>query len=108
MIRGTGTNKKKALKADSSELLPITVIRRILDRHYGSKALVAQRVRSGWSVARGLANRERPVSRPAVYSWLKGRSTSHAIHIAADAVARELLEKERAEKSARAMKAGAA
>lgn len=103
------TKRKRSGGSDPTQgLLSVGVIRRILERHIGSKAAVAERVKSGWSLARGLSNKERPVSRQAVYIWLAGRSASHAIHIAADAVARELLEKEKSEKLARTMKAGAA
>jgi hypothetical protein len=110
MTQAAGQTKRAKPVSPAAEggLLPIGLIRRVLERHIGSKALVAERVKSGWGVARGLSKKERPVSRQAVYIWLAGRSTSNAIHIAADAVARELLGKEKAEKDARGVKAGAA
>jgi hypothetical protein len=107
MSRVSGQTKIKD-NLRSKGLLPLGVIRRVLDRHLGSKSAVAKRVKSDWQVARGLSEKQHPVKSQSVSVWLAGRITSYPIHLAADAVARELLEKEKLEKSNRTMKAGAA
>jgi hypothetical protein len=58
-------------------------IRRVLDRHRGSKTVVA------------LSVRPRPVTVQAVSQWLTGRTISRPIWEAAHAIAEELLAKER-------------
>lgn len=58
-------------------------IRKVLDRHFGSKTVVASAVKP------------RPVSLQAVSQWLSGRVVSRPIWEAADAIAAELLKRER-------------
>lgn len=59
-------------------------IRRVLNRHRGSKTIVAGAVRP------------RPVTVQAVAQWLSGRLVSQRIWKAADAIAKELIEQETA------------
>ena len=79
-------------------LLPIRMIRRILNRHYGSKVAVGRASKP----TSKLAAKEDSVSRHAMYQYLEGATISHAIHLAAHGVAEALLEKEAAKKRERA------
>ena len=74
---------ERLLSRDQAKPLARRVeIRKVLNRHHGSKAAVARSVTP------------RPVSNQAVSQWLAGRTTSRPIWEAADRIAAALLEKE--------------